>query len=344
MPTDTPPTLTTSATDSTARPTYLAQYINDVNDAVNKLGAAGLTGWTSYTPALTTSGAGADPGIGTSGNGAVQFGRYCKIGRLIVAQFGIRFATTGTSKGSGTYLVSTPVTMKTAGQAAGLTSDSAGFGLIWRGYSSLDLVQGAHLPVRWQLNDSSGDTLVAVYTPGSQGGIIDQATKTSTETGSWTSANDVSSLSVSVTPVRAGARYRIAADLLVYKTSGTGDIYVQITDGSGTVLRRTAVYLPTYGTAFGTGLAPAHIEYIDEAPTVGAAKTYKVQAYGVDGAMGVFASSSAPGTIVVEELAGVSTSGLSEQTDYVTDSVPWEWDDGNGGAELWGVIVGESAA
>lgn len=341
MPTDTPPNLTTAATDSTARPTFLAQYINDLGDAVNQLGAVGLSGWTAYTPTLTTSGAGADP---TLGSGSVQFGRYAKIGRLVVAQFGIRFGTSGQAKGSGTYLVSTPVTMKTAGQSAGLTSDLAGWGTLWRGYSGLDLVQGAHLRCNWHLNDSSGDTLVAIYSPGSQGGIFDRASKTSTETGSWTSATDVSSLSVTVTPVRAGSRLRVKADLLVYKTSGTGDIYVQVTDGSGTVLRRTAVYAATYGSGFGTGLVEAHVDLIDEAPTVGAAKTYKVQAYGVDGAMGVFASSSAPGTLVVEELAGVSSSGLSEGTDYVTDSVPWEWDDGTGGAELWGVLVGESAA
>lgn len=348
MPVNTPPSLPTSWTDASVRASNLKDAINDVADAVNKIAAVGYAGWQVWTPALT--GAGSNPNWGTHGvNGCVIQGRYTKLGRLIVATFNLRAATSGVTNGSGILSVSTPVTMKTAGYSAGMTSDLVGFGKLYRGTDSPDLAQGAHLDCSLHIADgATGAKVLGVYAPGVQGGIIDRATRTAAQTAISTSATDLTGLSVTVHPKRAGARYRVTLETHVWKESGSdSNMYAQIAVGS-TVLRRTACHATIYGSAFGTGLVPVRIEYIDENPAVslGTAtpRTYKAQAFCVDGTMASFGSTEAPGTLTVEELAGSSTSGLSEQTDYVTATEPWEANDGNGGAQWWGVIVGESAA
>ncbi len=341
----TPPTLPTTWSDSSPRPTNLKNAVNDIADAVNKLAAVGYAGWTSYTPTLTA--ATTNPTLGAASAGAVQFGRYCKVGRLVVAQFGIRFATSGASAGSGAYTVSLPVTAKTAGFSAGLTSDIVGHGSLWRGNNAFDLVAGAHLHVNWHVSDgATGSKILGLYQPGAQGIDLAQASKTADQTGIGTSATDVTSLSLSHTPTRTGSRVKVTAELHVgHETSATGDIYAQITDGSGTNLRRVAVHAAKIATpGVGTGLIPVRISYVDESPTVGVSKTYKVQCFAGTGTMAVAAASAYPSTIRTEELPGVSTSGLSEQTDYVSDAAPWKWSDGNGGPEMWGVLVYESAS
>ena len=64
----------------------------------------GLGVWTSYVPTLT--GSVSDPTLGT---GAVQDGRYTRIGNLVIGWAIVQFGTSGTAAGSGNYRVSVPV-------------------------------------------------------------------------------------------------------------------------------------------------------------------------------------------------------------------------------------------
>jgi len=67
---------------------------------MNSIGAA----WETWTPALTATSV--NPSLGT---GSTATGKYCRINKLIVATFLLRFGT-GPSAGTGNYLVSLPVT------------------------------------------------------------------------------------------------------------------------------------------------------------------------------------------------------------------------------------------
>lgn len=339
MPVYSPPTFGTTYVDATARPTFLKDWLNSVGDALNLGFATGVGGWTAFTPVLTASTS--NP---TLGSGSVQVGHYAKIGKLIVAHWGVRFGTSGQAKGSGTYWVSGMPTGKGRGAAAGLTSDLVAFGKLWRGYSGLDLVAGAHLDCSWHWADGTYTKVLGVMAPGSQGNDVNQTKKTSHHTGIGTSATDVTGLSVAFTPYRARTRVRVYAEVIVcHETAADTEIFVEIADGS-TTLRRVAVTPPKIGsTGFGTGLMTVPVTYIDENPTVGTAKTYKVRAYTTSGTCAVFGSSDAPSTIEAVELPGSSSSGLAENTDYITDVAPWEWDDGTGGPELWGMMVYEAA-
>lgn len=60
--------------------------------------------WTSYTPALTASSV--NPTLGT---GSTASGAYIAAGKLIVVSIQIKFGTSGTAAGTGTYRISLPV-------------------------------------------------------------------------------------------------------------------------------------------------------------------------------------------------------------------------------------------
>ncbi len=65
--------------------------------------------WQSWTPTLT--GASTNPTLGTN---SVAEGRYTQIGKTVICQINIKFGTSGTNAGSGTYYISLPVAAKTA--------------------------------------------------------------------------------------------------------------------------------------------------------------------------------------------------------------------------------------
>ena len=110
MPTNVPPTLPSSWSDSSSRVTNLAVALNDLAAAVNTLCPVG-TSWANWTPALTATTT--NPTLGT---GSVATGRYFQLGKLVVANFKIQFGTSGTSAGSGAYRVSLPVACSTTTQ------------------------------------------------------------------------------------------------------------------------------------------------------------------------------------------------------------------------------------
>ena len=64
----------------------------------------GLGVWKDYTPVLTASGTNPNTGVG-----AVLAGRYAQIGKVVHCRGRIKFGTSGTSVGSGTYRISLPV-------------------------------------------------------------------------------------------------------------------------------------------------------------------------------------------------------------------------------------------
>lgn len=63
----------------------------------------------TYTPSLTA--ATSNPVLGTGGSTA---GRFILIGKLLFVQMSVTFGTSGVSEGSGTYLLSLPVSITTA--------------------------------------------------------------------------------------------------------------------------------------------------------------------------------------------------------------------------------------
>ena len=60
--------------------------------------------WTSYTPALTSSGT--QPVLGT---GSIASGKYVQINKFVHGYFNIQFGTAGITAGTGNYLISLPV-------------------------------------------------------------------------------------------------------------------------------------------------------------------------------------------------------------------------------------------
>jgi len=60
--------------------------------------------WTSYTPALTSSGT--QPVLGT---GSSATGKYVQINKFVHGYFNIQFGTSGITAGTGNYLISLPV-------------------------------------------------------------------------------------------------------------------------------------------------------------------------------------------------------------------------------------------
>lgn len=67
----------------------------------------GVDAWTAYTPALTATTT--NPTLGT---GSTAAGRYQRVGRSIWGQLNVKFGTSGTAAGSGTYRLSLPVTAR----------------------------------------------------------------------------------------------------------------------------------------------------------------------------------------------------------------------------------------
>jgi hypothetical protein len=68
----------------------------------------GGSAWTAYTPTLTATSS--NPTLGT---GSTRTGAYMQIGKMVTVRVTIKFGTSGTAAGSGTYEVSLPVTAKT---------------------------------------------------------------------------------------------------------------------------------------------------------------------------------------------------------------------------------------
>lgn len=94
--------------------------------------------WADWTPTLT--GSTSNPSLGTGG---VTWGRYKKIGKLVVAFGGFKFGTSA-SGGSGTFTVSLPANAAYSGVTAGLSMQSIGHAVYGRAGSSAagDLVGG----------------------------------------------------------------------------------------------------------------------------------------------------------------------------------------------------------
>lgn len=86
----------------------------------------GLVGWQSWTPALTASTT--NP---TLGSGSEQKGRWRRVENLVIATAKIKFGTSGTNPGSGTYSVSLPVPAAVSG------SDGGAIGYGWIGDASV---------------------------------------------------------------------------------------------------------------------------------------------------------------------------------------------------------------
>lgn len=68
----------------------------------------GGSAWTSYTPTLT-----ATTSNPTLGSGSTRSGAYMQVGKMVTVRATVKFGTSGTAAGSGTYEISLPVTAKT---------------------------------------------------------------------------------------------------------------------------------------------------------------------------------------------------------------------------------------
>lgn len=77
-----------------------ATKLQNLNDIMLALSSA----WNTYTPVLT--GAGGNPTLGT---GSVVYGKYLRVGKLVLYQASIKFGTSGSSPGGGVYSVSLPI-------------------------------------------------------------------------------------------------------------------------------------------------------------------------------------------------------------------------------------------
>ena len=93
----------------------------DSDGVVTTIEGASAATWTSWTPALTA--ATTNPTLGT---GSSIAGRYCQIGKLVIASFTIQFGTSGTNAGSGEYRLSLPVAADTTNLTAGPPMGHAG--------------------------------------------------------------------------------------------------------------------------------------------------------------------------------------------------------------------------
>lgn len=60
--------------------------------------------WNTYTPTLTSS---VNPNLGS---GPTQYGHYMTVGKLVIASVYIKFGSSGSSNGTGFYVISLPVT------------------------------------------------------------------------------------------------------------------------------------------------------------------------------------------------------------------------------------------
>lgn len=77
-----------------------AQAIEDLALAID----SNLGAWTTYTPALQSSGT--NPILGT---GSTATGKYIKINKFVFGWFDVRFGTSGVNIGTGSYNITKPV-------------------------------------------------------------------------------------------------------------------------------------------------------------------------------------------------------------------------------------------
>lgn len=90
----------------------LMSDLNALKDGVNSVDTSQLAaavgnfgGWTTYTPALTSTGT--TPNLGTNGT---TRGVYAQIGKIVHANINVKFGSTSASVGTGNYRISLPVT------------------------------------------------------------------------------------------------------------------------------------------------------------------------------------------------------------------------------------------
>ncbi len=115
------PTLPTTWTNASLREDNLANAVNDIAVVLNTMFPLGTT-WADWTPALTATTT--NPTLGTA---SVARGRYFRVNKLVVAEFQIKFGTSGENQGSGAYRISLPVPCTTG---ANTNSAILGYGHI----------------------------------------------------------------------------------------------------------------------------------------------------------------------------------------------------------------------
>lgn len=93
--------------------------------------------WSDYVPVLRAGTT--NPALGS---GSLQKGRYCQIGKLVVATFQIQFGTSGATFGAGIYSVSVPVAPNLSWPLLPVPAGN--------GYCG-DWSTGANYPVDWVL-------------------------------------------------------------------------------------------------------------------------------------------------------------------------------------------------
>jgi hypothetical protein len=104
--------------------------------------------WTSYTPALTSSGN--QPVLGA---GSIANGKYVQINKFVYGYFNIAFGTSGITAGTGNYLISLPVpSARTTGAFWEYNVGTGTFG---------DQSGGLDFMVKFNFNDAN--TIIAYY-------------------------------------------------------------------------------------------------------------------------------------------------------------------------------------
>tara|TARA_R110000868_G_scaffold62841_1_gene189764 strand:- start:795 stop:1295 length:501 start_codon:yes stop_codon:yes gene_type:complete len=104
--------------------------------------------WTSYTPALTSSGT--QPVLGT---GSIATGKYVQINKFVFGYFNIAFGTSGITAGTGNYLISLPrPSSRTTGAFWEYNIGTGTFG---------DASGGNDFMVKFNFNDAN--TIIAYY-------------------------------------------------------------------------------------------------------------------------------------------------------------------------------------
>ncbi len=174
----TAPAHVTNWTDGSARPTNLKDAVNSLALDMNTLFPLGIGAWTTYTPALTATTT--NPTLGTTGK--IATGRYFRIGKLIMAQFRIQFASIvgEINKGSGAYRISLPVPCTSFANTNGIV---VGYGHIFDASEGggLGLGPGSFRDVMYH-NATSITTSVAGIVIGSNQPILTNAMSAFTPT------------------------------------------------------------------------------------------------------------------------------------------------------------------
>lgn len=199
-PTITNPTVSTGSFSSPTLVTpTIASFINAVHDHESNAGGGvldaalalltgsithGLLGddssWVfdTWTPSIDASVT--DP---TFGSGAVQEGRYLKIGKLYLCYAQVKFGTSGTNAGSGNYYLTLPATPNTADYSVGATPHGVG-----RMFDSSTGFSGVVFPELDTVPSPPG--LQLVYYPGI-GGTASAAGMSHTAPWAWAASDTV---------------------------------------------------------------------------------------------------------------------------------------------------------